>query len=259
MHAFQAVILGLIEGITEFLPISSTGHLIIGSHFLRVENADFAKSFEVFIQLGAILAIVALYFKKLFLNAKVFWRVAVGFLPTAIIGLVLYKFVKAYLLGNLSVVLWSLFLGGIALIAFEYWNKKKEEVASVASIESISYKQAVLIGLAQSVAIVPGVSRAAATIVGGLALGISRATIVEYSFLLAVPTMAAATGLDLLKSAHSFTGQEIGMLAIGFVVSFLSALIAVRFLLKYVKSHTFVPFGVYRIVAAIAFAVILIY
>lgn len=250
MHALQAAILGLIEGITEFLPISSTGHLILGSHFLRVENAEFAKSFEVFIQLGAILAIAMLYFKRLFSNAKVFWRVAAGFLPTAIIGLAFYKVVKTYLLGSMSVVLWALFLGGIALVAFELWNKRRPGTEAPMPIESISYKQAFLVGIAQSLAIVPGVSRAAATIVGGMALGIPRATIVEYSFLLAVPTMAAATGLDLLKSAHSFTSQEVGMLAIGFIVSFLSALVAVRFLLRFIKSHTFVSFGIYRIAFA---------
>jgi len=263
MHALQALILGLVEGITEFLPVSSTGHLILAVQALHITETDFVKSFEIIIQLGAILAVLALYWKKLLLNAKIFKRVAVAFIPTAIIGLALYKIVKQYLLGSTTVVLWSLALGGAFLVIFELVRKQKNNTLtegenSIAALEAISYKQAFIIGLFQSIAIIPGVSRSAATIVGGLALGISRQTIVEFSFMLAIPTMAAATGLDLIKSGHSFTGSETGMLLIGLITAFVSALIVVQYLLKFVKNHTFVSFGVYRIILAIAFSLYLV-
>ena len=255
MHIFQSIILGIVEGVTEFLPISSTGHMILASHVLGITETDFVKSFEIFIQLGAILAVVVLYWRKLLMNKKIFLRVCVAFLPTAVIGLALYKVVKIYLLGNVSVVLWSLLLGGIFLIGFEYFRKGK--ISHTNEIENISYKQAFIVGLFQSIAIIPGVSRSAATIVGGLALGISREAIVEFSFMLAVPTLVAATGLDLIKSGHSFDGGQIELLATGFIVAFISAFFAIKFLLNYVKNHTFTSFGIYRIVIAILFFVVL--
>ncbi len=269
LHALQAIILGLVEGITEFLPISSTGHMILASHLMHLDETEFLKSFEIIIQLGAILAVLVLYWKKLLLNGKIFARVAVAFVPTAVIGLIFYKIVKTYLLGNTAVVLWALLIGGILLIAFEKLHKEKPARTTGAvqsggasaedltlELESISYKQALMIGVFQSVAIIPGVSRSAATIVGGLLLGISRRAIVEFSFMLAVPTMAAAVGLDLLKTTYSFTGGEWGMLAVGFVTAFVSALLAVRFLIRFIKDHTFVPFGIYRIIIALGFLLI---
>ena len=243
--------MGIVEGVTEFLPISSTGHMILVGHLLGITETDFVKSFEIIIQLGAILAVVLLYWKKLLTNKKIFLRVCVAFLPTAVIGLIFYKIVKTYLLGSVSVVLWSLLLGGIFLVAFEYFRKGK--VAHTKELETISYKQAFIIGLFQSIAIVPGVSRSAATIVGGLWLGISREVIVEFSFMLAVPTMVAATGLDLIKSGHSFSGNEFELLAIGFVTAFIFAILAIKFFLGYVKNHTFTSFGIYRILIAIVF------
>lgn len=252
LHALQAIIIALVEGVTEFLPISSTGHMILAAKLLHVPDTDFVKSFEIFIQLGAILAVLALYWRKLFLNAQTFFKVCVAFLPTAVIGLTVYKVVKQYLLGNVQVVLWSLLIGGVVLVIFER-ARRGRETAAPADLTSVTYKQALIIGLFQSIAIVPGVSRSAATIVGGLTLGLSRATIIEFTFLLAIPTMAAATGLDLLKSSHSFSHSEIGILALGFVVAFASALLAVRFLLTYVKTHTFESFGYYRILLALAF------
>ena len=257
MNALHAVILGIVEGITEFLPISSTGHMILTANLLHLGETDFVKSFEIFIQLGAILAVVLLYWKRVLLSWKVFSRVAVAFAPTAVIGLLAYKFVKAHLLGNMHVVLWSLFLGGIFLVVFEYFQKGK--TSRVSSIGSITYTQALWIGVFQAIAIIPGVSRSAATIVGGLALGIARDTIVEFSFMLAIPTMLAAAGLDLFKSGFHFSAQETEMLGIGFVVAFISAFFAIKFLLDYVQKHTFVSFGVYRIGIAIAFLLYLIY
>lgn len=241
--------LGAVEGITEFLPISSTGHLILTANILHIVQTDFVKSFEIFIQLGAILAIVVLYWRKIFLNKKIFLRICAAFIPTAVIGLALYSVIKHYLIGNTAVVLWSLGIGGIAIILFEHFYGKKER-ATIGDLELITYKQAVLIGVFQSIAVIPGVSRSAATVIGGLWLGLSRKTIVEFSFLLAVPTMAAASGLDLLKSSGGFSTHEIGLLALGFITSFVFALVAVKFLLKYIQNHTFAPFGVYRIILA---------
>ncbi len=248
MGIWDVIILGVVEGFTEFLPISSTGHLILTSNLLNLPQTEFLKSFEIIIQLGAILAVVALYWRS-FLNIEMLKKLVVGFLPTGVIGLALYPFVKQYLIGNESVVLWALFLGGIALIAFEYWHKEGEQE----SLESISYKQAALIGLFQAVAIIPGVSRSAATIIGGMALGMKRALIVEFSFLLAVPTMAAATGLDVLQNAELILDGNLGLLTIGFVVSFVVAICAIKFLLAFVRRYSFAPFGAYRIGLAAAF------
>ena len=250
MSIFDAAILGIVEGITEFLPISSTGHLILTSELLHITQSEYLKSFEIAIQLGAILSVIVLYFKK-FLQIELLKKLFVAFLPTAVIGLLLYKVLKTYLLGNDIVVLTSLFLGGIALIGFELLHQKPLE--ATADLENISYRQSFLIGLCQSVAIIPGVSRSAATIIGGLFLGLERKTIVEFSFLLAVPTMLAATGLDLIKNAGSFSASEFGTLAVGFVVSFIVALGSIAFLLRFIQKNTFIPFGIYRIVAALLF------
>jgi undecaprenyl-diphosphatase len=202
------------------------------------------------IQLGAIGAVVVLYWRQ-FLRPEVLTRVVVAFLPTGAIGLVLYPLVKSYLLGNESVVLLALFLGGVILIVFEVFYREPSGAAP--DIKSITYLQAISIGLFQAVAIVPGVSRSGATIVGGLAMGLTRGTIVEFSFLLAVPTMLAATGLDLVKNASSFSAGQSGALAVGFVASFIVAMLSIKLLLAYVRTRTFIAFGIYRIAAAAMF------
>ncbi|HNX90255.1 MAG TPA: undecaprenyl-diphosphate phosphatase [Candidatus Omnitrophota bacterium] len=248
MDIFQALILGIVEGITEFLPISSTGHMILASHMMKLAQSEFIKSFEIIIQLGAILAVVVLYFRTLIINLEVAKRVIVAFIPTAVIGFALYKFIKNYLLGSADVVLWALFIGGILLIVFEMLHKEKKDAKD--DLAAISYKESLIIGVFQSLAVIPGVSRAAATIVGGLTVGLKRKTIVEFSFLLAVPTMLAATALDLMKSAPSFTPDEFIVLGVGFVVSFIVAILAIKLLLNYIKHNTFIPFGIYRIVLA---------
>lgn len=255
MNFFDAAILGIIEGITEFLPVSSTGHLILAAHALGLPDTEFLKSFEIAIQLGAILSVVVLYFKS-FLNFEILKRLAAGFLPTVVVGLSLYPFVKEYLLGSERVVLIALFLGGMALVVFELLHEEKEDV--VEELTSITYKQAALVGFAQSVAIIPGVSRSAASIVGGLLLGMKRKTVVEFSFLLAVPTMLAATGLDIFQSAKSFSAEEWAFLAVGFVTAFLVALVVIKFLLWFIRTKTFIPFGVYRIILAVLFALVLL-
>ncbi|HUD19367.1 MAG TPA: undecaprenyl-diphosphate phosphatase [Patescibacteria group bacterium] len=252
MTIIHAIILSLIEGISEFLPISSTGHMVLASSLLKLPETDFLKSFEIIIQFGAILAVLVLYWKKLLLNKETFIRVALAFIPTAIVGLVLYKFIKTVLLGNPWIVVWSLGIGGVLLILLEVTHKESADHKQ--NINDMSYMQAFLVGCAQSLSIIPGVSRSAATIVGALLLGVKRDPAVEFSFLLAIPTMAAATGLDFIKSGRHFTGNQYELLGIGLIGAFISALIVVKWFIGFVKKHTFIPFGVYRILVAVLYA-----
>ncbi len=251
MTILQAIILSIVEGITEFLPISSTGHMVLASVLMGIPQTEFLKSFEIAIQVGAILAVVGLYAKTKLFKKAVFTRLVVAFIPTAVIGLIFYKLVKGYLLGNLAVTLWALLIGGVALIIVEQYlgNRKAAEK----EIEQMSLKQAAIIGVCQSLAIVPGVSRAAATIIGARLLGLSRVAAVEFSFLLAVPTMLAATGLDVIKSGWHFTSHEWLLLGIGFVAAYVSAFFAVKYFVKFVQTHDFTGFGLYRIFIAVVF------
>lgn len=251
MDWLTAIILGIVEGITEFLPISSTGHLILATRVLGISSTEFVKSFEIAIQLGAILSVVVLYGKSLLRDRRVLARVAAAFVPTAIVGLLFYKLIKKHLLGSEETVVWALFVGGILLIVFEWLHKEKPGAES--DLAKLPYSKAIAIGIFQSLAVVPGVSRAAATIVGGLLLGLKRKAIVEFSFLLAVPTMAAAAGLDLIKSAGSFSAGQFQVLFIGFAASFVTALLAIKFLLHFIKHNSFMIFGIYRIVVALVF------
>lgn len=256
MDYLQAIVLSIVEGISEFLPISSTGHLVLTSKLLNIEQTEFVKSFEIIIQLGAVLAVVVLYWKTLLQSRKVWERILVAFVPTAILGFILYKVIKGFLLGNTAVTLWALLIGGILLILLELIYKEKEHHAD--SIEHMSLKQAFFIGVFQSFAMIPGVSRSAATIIGGLFLGAKRKAAVEFSFLLAIPTMLAATTLDMAKSSFAFTPYEFSLLAVGFIVSFIVAIFAVKFFLGFIKHHTLIPFGIYRIVLAIIFFIFII-
>ncbi len=251
MEVIHAFILGIVEGLTEFLPVSSTGHLILASHLFNVTQSEFTKSFEIIIQLGAILAIVVMYWKTLIFKRNCWQKLFLAFLPTAIIGFTLYPFIKEALLSNPTVPLVSLFVGGIALIVIEKIHKEKDSHAS--DLSHISNRQAILIGLFQSISVVPGISRAAATIVGGMLVGTKRQTAVEFSFLLAVPTILAATVLDLAHSYHTFSLSDLHLLIIGFVTSFVVAFFAVKFFVSFISKHTFVPFAIYRIVLAIVY------
>ena len=253
MTLLHAILLGIVEGITEFLPVSSTAHLILASHGLRIADTEFVKSFEIIIQLGAILSVVVLYWSK-FWNWDVLKKLVVAVIPTGVIGLTVYKVIKGYLLGNVTVVLLALVIGGIALIIFERYQTHADTEVDFAEI---TYRRAFLIGLFQSIAVIPGVSRSAATIVGGSLIGVSKRTIVEFSFMLAVPTMLAATGLELVKNRGALAGNY-EMLAVGFVVSFVTAIIAIKSFVGYIKKRDFSAFGWYRIVlAAVYFLVFL--
>lgn len=249
MLIIHAIILGIIEGLTEFLPVSSTGHLVIAAHVLTIPVTDFLKSFEIIIQAGAIAAVIVLYVKKITSSSDLWKKVLVGFIPTAVIGYGMYKIVKLFLIGNVVVVAWSLLLGGIFLVCFERWYGKKKRHGK--SLDDISYREAIIIGCIQSIAVIPGISRSAATIVGGLMQNISREAIVEFSFLLAVPVIGAAAFLDIIKTPIHFTGSEFGLLGVGLVVSFIVAVASIKFFLSFVKNHTFEWFGYYRIIVGI--------
>lgn len=266
MTIFHAIILGIIEGLTEFLPISSTGHLILASNILHIDQTEFLKSFEVIIQLGAVLAVLILYIKKIISNKKIIINLICAFIPTAIIGLLFYSQIKNFL-GNVIIVPITLILGGLIIIWVEniVKNKEVEAINNPASdlnidLKSnlISKKESFILGAIQTLAFIPGVSRSGAIIIGGLLRKISRAEVVEFSFMLALPTILAASGLDLVKSGFSFTQYEWLLLAIGFVTAFIVAIIAVKKFLKFITNHSFKSFGWYRIIVGIIFLFILL-
>lgn len=252
MNIFQTIILSIVEGISEFLPISSTGHLILASNLLNLNQSEFVKSFEIIIQLGAILAVVCIYFKKLVLsfNIDLYKKVLVAFLPSTVFGLIFYKFIKSYLIGNSYIVILSLFLGGLVMIVFEkYFNQK---------VKVLSLKSYAIIGLFQVLSMIPGVSRAFATIFGGMFVGLKREEATEFSFFLAIPTMFAATFLDIIKTDPSvWTKSNLAQLGVGFIVSFITAYFSVKILINYVKKRNFVGFGWYRIILSIVFLLFL--
>jgi undecaprenyl-diphosphatase len=252
MTLFQSIIIAIIEGLTEFLPISSTGHMILASAAMGIHEDEFVKTFEVFIQLGAILAIALMYIKRFFKSIDIYLKLFAAFLPTGIIGLLAYDYIKAYLF-NPIVVSVSLILGGIFLIFID--KKVINSETKLAEVEQLSYKNAFLIGLCQCLSMIPGTSRAAATIIGGVFNGLDKKQATEFSFLLAVPTMMAAGGYDLLKSDLAFSSEQITMLGVGSLVAFVSAWIAVKLFIKYVSNHGFTAFGYYRIALGVLFLI----
>jgi undecaprenyl-diphosphatase len=257
MDLLHVIFLSIVEGVTEFLPISSTAHLILASHVLQIPKNNFLTTFEISIQLGAILSVVFLYFEKLYKNRNLLLKTLVGFVPTGILGLIFFKYIKM-LLNDPFIPVASLFIGGIAIIGIEYYfkNQTKNSIQNAKSLKEMSYKDAFWIGLMQSISMIPGVSRAAASIFGGMALRFDRKSSVEFSFLLAIPTMTMATGYDLLQSFQAFTANEALYILIGITASFLSALIVVKWLIQYVQSNNFIAFGVYRIVLSVLYFLI---
>lgn len=257
MTFLDILILSIVEGVTEFLPISSTAHLLVAADLLQLPSSDFLSSFMIFIQLGAIGAVITLYFDRIVDNLKLIKKLLLAFLPTAVVGLFLYPIIKNVFFDSLYIVSGALLIGGLILIIFEFWHKRQIST-SKAELENISYRQAFLIGLFQSIAVIPGVSRAGATIMGGLWLGLSRVAIVEFSFLLAIPTMAAATGYDLFKNGFYFSNQELLWLLMGFVLSFFMALGTIKWLVAFVRQNDFTWFGVYRIGLALLILIFLV-
>jgi undecaprenyl-diphosphatase len=252
MTIIQTIILAIIEGLTEFLPVSSTGHMILASTAMQIQDDAFVKTFEIAIQLGAILAIVMLYAKRFLQGFTIYFKLGTAFIPTAIVGFLAYPFIKAYLFNSIVVAV-SLIVGGVVLIIIDKWVVNKQSKTDV--LENITYKNAFFIGLIQCVSMIPGVSRAAATITGGVFNGLNKKQAMEFSFLLAVPTMFAATGYDLLKTPIVFSKHEIFLLGIGLVIAFITAWIAVKVFLKIVENYGFKHFGYYRIIIGIIFLI----
>lgn len=252
MNTLQAIIIAIIEGLTEFLPVSSTGHMILASAAMHLHEDEFVKSFEIIIQLGAVLAIALMYIKRFFQSYEIYVKLIVAFIPTAIVGFLAYDFIKAVLF-NPIVVSISLILGGIILI----WIDKRviNTESKTDSIEKVSIKNAFFIGLMQCLSMIPGTSRAGATIIGGVLNGLDKKQATEFSFLLAIPTMFAATGYDLFKTNVNFTSYELKLLALGLIVSFISAWLAVKLFLKIVEQYGFKHFGYYRIIIGILFLI----
>jgi len=255
MDIIQAIILSIIEGLTEFLPVSSTGHMILASSIMHIQDDAFVKTFEICIQLGAIMAIVMLYARRFLQGISIYLKLGIAFIPTAIMGFLAYDTIKTVLMSPVVVAV-SLVIGGVILILID--NKVVKQKSKTDVLENISYKNSFFIGLIQCFSMIPGVSRAAATIVGGVFNGLDKKQATEFSFLLAVPTMLAATGYDLLKTPVAFDRQEVILLAIGLIGAFLTAWLAVKVFLKIVENYGFKYFGYYRIVIGVVFLLVLI-
>lgn len=249
MDFFYSVILGIVEGITEFLPISSTGHLILSSKLMGLEQTDFLKTFEVAIQFGSILAIVVMYFKKLLKNRSLWGKLIVGFIPTGILGLTLYKLIKDLFSPN--VVAYMLIVGGVVFLIIEKFYHQEDH--HLQNVEDVSYKQAFFIGLFQSLAMIPGTSRSGSTIIGGLLLGLSRKCAAEFSFLLAIPTLFAATFYDVYKNHTLFESAQMAYMLTGGTVAFMTSLIVIKVFMKFISRFSYVSFGIYRILLGMIF------
>jgi len=245
MTLFDSVILGIIEGFTEFLPISSTGHLIVASHFLGIDQTSVTKAYEVIIQFAAILAVVFNYKEKFTLQHIDLWtKVFLAFLPIGIVGFLFSHQVKA--LFSINIVATMFIIGGIIFLLVEkFYIPKEKELTK--DVEDVTLKQSLWIGIAQVFALIPGTSRAGSTIIGALLVGLDRKASAEFSFLLAFPVMGAVSGYDLLKHYHEFSSANIEALAVGFIVAFVVAYLTIKLFLKFLEKFTFVAFGIYRI------------
>ncbi|ANV97344.1 undecaprenyl-diphosphatase [Helicobacter enhydrae] len=250
MGIFEAIVLGIVEGVTEFLPVSSTGHMILAAKLMGLTQDDsFLKTFEICIQLGSILAVVFLFLKRLTQSWGIWVKIIIGFIPTGVLGLVLYPYIKT--LFDPSVVAYMLIIGGFVFIAIEWRNRNK--TYPVTRLEEIDYKRAFWIGLSQSLAMIPGTSRSGATIVGGLLLGLDRKCAAEFSFLLAIPTMVSATCYTLYKNHQILSSDHLSILLLGFAVAFFVALMVMKVFLRFVSSAGYVWFGIYRIAIGLVF------
>lgn len=242
MSYFHILILSFVEGLTEFLPVSSTGHLILTNHFLGLESSEFSKAFDVIIQFGAIAAVLVIYKERFKFNLEFYKKLFIGFLPAAIIGFLAKKAVSD-MMESATVVAWALIIGGIVMIITDWiFSRKGEEN------EPVTYKNSLIIGLSQCLALIPGVSRSASTIVSGQMVGLSKKDAAEFSFFLAVPTLTAATLYKFWKIKDIVHSEHLAQLAVGIVLSFIFAIFAIRFFLAIVKNYGFKWFGVYRII-----------
>jgi undecaprenyl-diphosphatase len=246
MDLLHAIILAVVEGLTEYLPVSSTGHIILTSAFLGINENEFVKDYTVIVQFGAILSVVALYWRDLIRSVELYKKLLVAFLPAGVIGFALKDIIQSWL-GSVTVVAFSLLIGGIALLLVDKWLEKKEQRELLQSTDKITLKDSLIIGVIQCAALVPGVSRSASTIIGGLVRDLDRKTAAEFSFLLAVPTLGAATAYKLLKIAPHITSADIRVIVIGNIVSFIVGAITIKTFVKYLSRYGFKVFGYYRI------------
>jgi undecaprenyl-diphosphatase len=247
MSLLQALILSVIEGITEFLPVSSTGHMVIASALMHPADPAFTKLFTVNIQFGAILSVVVLYFRRFLVSFSFYTKLFVAFLPSAAAGLLLDDYIDAWL-GNAVVVALTLLFGGIVLLFVDKWFPEAEKESTA----EVTYPRAFRIGLFQCIAMLPGVSRSAATIIGGLSQKLNRRSAAEFSFFLAVPTMFAASAYKLLDNYTLITSENIGLLLIGNITAFVVAMLAIKTFISFLTRHGFRLFGYYRIFLGIA-------
>lgn len=255
MNTLQAIVLAIIEGITEFLPVSSTGHMIIASSFYGIAHDDFTKLFTIVIQLGAILSVVVLYFKRFFQSFDFYFKLLVAFIPAVILGLLFSKKIDALLENPITVAV-SLLVGGIILLKVDDWFSKPN---TTEKSREITYSQAFKIGMFQCLAMIPGVSRSGASIVGGMAQKLSRTTAAEFSFFLAVPTMLGATikkCYDYYKAGFELSHDQVNLLVIGNIVAFIVALLAIKTFIGFLTKNGFKVFGYYRIAAGIILLII---
>jgi undecaprenyl-diphosphatase len=254
MTPIDSVILGVVEGFTEFLPISSTGHMIVVSEFLGLEQDNVNKAFEVIIQFAAILAVILTYPSKFtFKHIDLWTKVVIAFLPIAALGFIFSKQVKAMF--SIEIVAIMFIVGGIIFLIVEKFYKEKE--THTLDVEDVTYKQAIWIGIAQIFALIPGTSRAGASVIGAMLVGLNRKTSAEFSFLLAFPVMCATTAYDLLKHHEElFASTNFLNLAIGFIVSFIVGFLTIKIFLKFLEKFTFVAFGIYRIIFGIFLLII---
>ena len=255
MNTIQAIIISIVEGLTEFLPVSSTGHMIITQGILGIKSDEFIKLFTVCIQFGAILSVLVMYWKRFFQTWEFYWKLLVAFIPAAIIGFLAGDLIDSFL-ENVWVVSIMLVVGGVFMLFVDKWfnNPAKDQ--------TITYKKSFMIGLAQCVAMIPGVSRSMATIVGGMTQKLSRKTAAEFSFFLAVPTMAAASGYKLLKAFTSESGMQLlsdnfATLLIGNLVAFIVAILAIKFFISFLTKYGFKAFGYYRIVVGLLIIILM--
>lgn len=256
MNTLQAIVLAIIEGITEFLPVSSTGHMIIASSFFGIAQEDFTKLFTIVIQLGAILSVVVLYFKRFFQTLDFYFKLLVAFIPAVVLGLLLSDFIDGLLENPVTVAI-SLLIGGVILLKVDEWFNTPNNTAETS--QQITYLQAFKIGLFQCLAMIPGVSRSGASIVGGMSQKLSRTTAAEFSFFLAVPTMLGATVkkcYDYYKAGFELSHDQINLLVVGNVVAFIVALLAIKTFIGFLTKNGFKVFGYYRIIAGIVLLLI---
>ena len=254
MDIFHAIILGAIEGLTEFLPISSTGHLIVASEWMGLDQTKENAAFEVIIQLAAILAVIANYSQKFTFRYFDLWvKIAIAFIPIGAIGFLFSDQIKS--LFDVTIVAIMFIVGGIIFLIVEYLYK--DRVAEIQYVEDISYKQAVWVGIAQVFALVPGTSRAGSTIIGAMLVGLSRKASAEFSFLLAMPVMVAASGYDFLKNYSEFSDANLIALGIGFLTAFVVAFLAMKLFIRFLEHFTFVAFGIYRIIFGVLLLILI--